>query len=116
MTSDPTSREPDFRVCTECGNQTPAEWPNCIHCGRQSVAAMAEHQEEGRERRFIDAFLTRSNPFALIIIGINAGLFLLEWLAGGMSMTAADSLVIRGFGAKSNYLINQHHEYWRLVT
>ena len=116
MSTDQTSRQPAFRVCTNCGNLTPAERPDCIYCGTMTVEAMAARQEAEREHRFLYAFVTRSNPFTLIIIGMNAGVFLLEWLAGGMGGLSADSQVLRAFGAKNNDLINQQQQYWRLVT
>jgi membrane associated rhomboid family serine protease len=81
-----------------------------------TVEAMAAHQEAEREHRFLNALITRSNPFTMIIIGINAGVFLLEWLAGGMGGLSADQQVLRAFGAKNNDLISQQHQYWRLVT
>ncbi|MEN3335815.1 MAG: rhomboid protease GluP [Blastocatellia bacterium] len=116
MSTDQTSREPAFRVCTNCGNLTPAEQPACNYCGTMTVEAMAAHQEAEREHRFLGALIARSNPFTMIIIGINAAVFLLEWLAGGMGGLSADSQVLRAFGAKNNELINQQHQYWRLVT
>jgi membrane associated rhomboid family serine protease len=116
MTTDQTSRDPAFRVCPNCGNLTPAGRPDCLYCGAMTVEAMAERQEAEREHRFLSALFTRSNPFVLIIIGINAGVFLLEWLAGGMGGLSADPQVIRAFGAKNNDLINNQHQYWRLVT
>lgn len=116
MTTDHPPREKAFRACTNCGNLTPAERPDCLYCGNMTVEAMAAHQEAEREHRFLAALFTRSNPLALMIIGINAGVFLLEWLAGGMGGLSADLQVIRAFGAKNNELINQQHEYWRLVT
>jgi membrane associated rhomboid family serine protease len=116
MTTDQTSREPAFRVCTNCGNLTPAERPDCIYCGTMTVEAMAAHQEAEREHRFLSTLITRSNPFTMLIIGINAGVFLLEWLAGGMGGLSADQQVLRAFGGKVNDLISQQHQYWRLVT
>ncbi len=116
MTTDQTSREPAFRVCTNCGRLTPAERPDCAYCGTMSVEALAERQEAEREHRFLYALFMRSNPFVMIIIGVNAGVFLLEWMAGGMGGLSADPEVIRAFGAKDNALINQQHQYWRLVT
>src|SRR5436853_445987 len=115
MSTDQTSRQPAFRVCANCGNLTPAERPDCIYCGTMTVEAMAARQEAEREHRFLYAFVTRSNPFTLIIIGMNAGVFLLEWLAGGMGGLSADLQVLRAFGAKNNDLINQQHQYWRLI-
>jgi rhomboid protease GluP len=38
------------------------------------------------------------------------------WLAGGMSLTAANHEVLEGFGAKVNSLIDGQQQYWRLVT
>jgi membrane associated rhomboid family serine protease len=116
MTTDQTSREPAFRVCTNCGRLTPAERPDCTYCGTMSVEALSERQEAEREHRFLYALFTRSHPFVMIIIGVNAGVFFLEWLAGGMGGLIADPQVIRAFGAKDNALINQQHQYWRLVT
>lgn len=52
----------------------------------------------------------------MIFIGINVGVFVLMCLAGGFSVTSVDPEVLRGFGAKQNDLIVQHHEYWRLIT
>ena len=52
----------------------------------------------------------------MILIGINLGVFVLEWLAGGMGAMSADLTVLREFGAKHNALIVQQHQYWRLVT
>ena len=116
MTSDQPPSQSAFRVCPNCGRLTPAEPPDCAYCGAVTAAALAERQEAERERRFLHALFTRSNPFAMVIIGINAGVFLLEWLAGGMSGLSADAQVIRAFGAKNNPLINQQHQYWRLVS
>lgn len=116
MTTEQTPHTPAFRACPNCGNLTPAERPDCIYCGAMSVEAMAARQEQEREHRFLYALVARTNPFALMIIGINAGVFLLEWLAGGMSGMSADSTVLRAFGAKHNELIREQHQYWRLVT
>jgi membrane associated rhomboid family serine protease len=116
MSNEPAPHQHAFRVCPSCGNLTPAERPDCAYCGAMSVEAMAARQEAEREHHFISALFTRSHPFALIIIGINAGVFLLEWLAGGMGSIGVDPEVIRAFGAKNNELIQQQHQYWRLVT
>ena len=116
MSNEPATHQQAFRVCPNCGRLTPAERPDCLYCGAVSAEEVAARQESERERRFIGALFTRSHPFTLIIIGINAGVFFLEWLAGGMSGLGADPQVIRAFGAKSNQLIQQQHQYWRLVT
>lgn len=116
MTNQQAANQSAFRACPNCGNLTPADHPACAYCGAVSVEAMAARQEAERERRFVGALFARSNPFSMVLIGMNAAVFLLEWLAGGMTALGADSLVIRAFGAKNNELIRQHHEYWRLIT
>lgn len=60
--------------------------------------------------------MTRSNPFTFLFIGMNVGVFVLMWLAGGMSAMEADERVLVGFGAKVNRLIAEEGQYWRLVT
>jgi rhomboid protease GluP len=42
--------------------------------------------------------------------------FLLMWMAGGMSAIGADDQVLKGFGAKVNKLIDERHQYWRFIT
>ncbi len=77
---------------------------------------MAAKQEEVKMQSFARALFSRSNPLTYLFIGINLGVFFLMWLAGGMGAMATDHNVLIGFGAKVNSLINQNHEYWRLVT
>ncbi len=60
--------------------------------------------------------MTRSNPFTFLFIGMNVAVFVLMWLAGGMSAMEADERVLVGFGAKVNRLIAEEGQYWRLVT
>jgi membrane associated rhomboid family serine protease len=52
----------------------------------------------------------------MIFIGINIAVFLLMWMAGGMSAMGTDDEVLIGFGAKVNQLIDERHQYWRFVT
>ncbi len=116
MTLEKIRNEPAFRDCPACGNPTPAERPDCTYCGHKSVEAIVAEQEAARANRFINAVFSRSNPFTMIFIGINLGIFALEWLAGGMSTMSADIMVLRAMGAKDNMLINTGHEYWRFIT
>lgn len=64
----------------------------------------------------MQALFTRSNPFTMIFIGINVGVFALMCMAGGFSVTSSDPAVLIGFGAKENSLIAGQHQYWRLIT
>jgi membrane associated rhomboid family serine protease len=105
-----------FRVCPHCGNSTPASSATCEHCGVVSGQAAAAAQEAAIEYHFLRAVFTRSSQFTMILIGMNLGVFVLEWLAGGMGTMSADHSVLIGFGAKQNSLITQQHQYWRLVT
>jgi len=73
-------------------------------------------REAATEYRFLSALFTRSNPFTMIFIGVNVGVFVLMCLAGGFAVTSVDPEVLRGFGAKQNNLIAEQHEYWRLIT
>ncbi|MEW6212397.1 MAG: rhomboid family intramembrane serine protease, partial [Acidobacteriota bacterium] len=86
----------------------------CAHCGAQAVSEAV--YEESREESFVRAIVARPTRLTYLFIGINLGLFALTWLAGGMSMTAANHFALVAFGAKENLLIAKEGEYWRLVT
>ena len=105
-----------FRTCPGCNQRTPAASPQCVHCGLGSIEAVAAEYKVASERRFLQALFSRANPFTMIFIGINAGVFVLMCLAGGFAVTAPDSAVLIGFGAKQNNLIAEQHQYWRLIT
>lgn len=103
-----------LRVCQHCGAPTPASAPACARCG--AVSADIVTSDAATEYRFFQAVFTRSNQVTMILIGVNLGVFFLEWLAGGMGPMAADPSVLIAFGAKQNALIAEQHQYWRLVT
>ncbi|HEX5735139.1 MAG TPA: rhomboid family intramembrane serine protease [Blastocatellia bacterium] len=106
----------EFRVCPRCGRATPADNPECVECGLRADELIAQAREEARTRRFINALIDRSNPFTYLFIGVNLGMFLLLWLAGGMDLMAADQRALVEFGAKENTAIHEQGEYWRFVT
>ena len=116
MTLNPITDEPQFRECPACGNPIPVLSTACPHCGAQRLGPDPMPPEAAGEYRFLHALFTRSNPYTMIIVGINVGVFVLMCLAGGLSATSVDPQVLRGFGAKDNSLIAEHHEYWRLIT
>lgn len=116
MTLNPIDADPQSRQCPACGNKTPIENPQCVHCGAGSIDAVADPYKAASERRFLEALFTRPNPFTMIFIGINVGVFVLMCLAGGFAVTSVDPLVLLGFGAKQNNLIAEQHQYWRLIT
>jgi rhomboid protease GluP len=116
MTIEKTASEPRFRPCPSCGNLIPAARADCEYCGFRSAEAVVAEQEAERERHFFYALFNRSNPFAMIFIGVNLGVFLLMWMAGGMSAIGTNDEVLIGFGAKVNQLIDERHQYWRFIT
>jgi membrane associated rhomboid family serine protease len=116
MTLDPRPSKIQLRLCSICGNQTPALNAVCAYCGAVSPEAAVAAKEAATEYSFLQAVFTRSNQFTMILIGVNLGVFVLEWLGGGMGLMAADHSVLVGFGAKQNALISEQHQYWRLVT
>ena len=88
----------------------------CVYCGALTAEAEAKAREAESEYRFLRTLFTRSNPFTMIFIGINVGMFVLMGLAGGFGLTSVDPEVLRSFGAKQNTLITEQHQYWRLIT
>jgi membrane associated rhomboid family serine protease len=116
MTPDPNPGDAHLSRCSNCGNPTPALNAVCVYCGAVSPEAAKAADQAATEYRFLRAVFTRSNRFTMILIGMNLGVFALEWLAGGMGAMSADHSVLIGFGAKQNALIAEQHQYWRLVT
>jgi len=88
----------------------------CAHCGLRSAEAAPPDPIVERDQEFIRALIHRSTPFTYLFIGITVGVFALMALHGGMGVMSANPRALIGFGAKDNLLIDQDHEYWRLVT
>jgi len=116
MTLNPIDNESRLRTCPACANLTPADADACVYCGALTAEAEQKAHEAASEYRFLRALFTRSNPFTMIFIGINVGVFVLMGLAGGFALTSVNPEVLIGFGAKQNSLISQQHQYWRLIT
>ncbi|HXG67033.1 MAG TPA: rhomboid family intramembrane serine protease, partial [Blastocatellia bacterium] len=113
---DQAANQSDIRVCAGCGRLIPADAPECAYCGARSEKVEEALREATLQERFARAIFKRSSPFTYLFIGINLGVFILMWLAGGMGAMSANPEVIVGFGAKENDLINNQQQYWRLVT
>lgn len=117
MTLNPITSNRQFRDCPACGNPTPVAAAACAHCGaRDPEASLVAREAASSEYSFLSALFTRPNPFTMIFIGVNAGVFVLMCLAGGFAVTSVDPEVLRGFGAKQNELIAEQNQYWRLIT
>ena len=110
------TNQPGFRSCPGCGNLTPADNADCVHCGFRSLASVVAERERVNTVNFVRALFTRASPFTFVFVGLNLGVFVLMWMSGGMSLMAADDAALIGFGAKFNPLIDEQHQYWRLVT
>ena len=95
---------------------TPADNPDCVHCGFRSLASVIAERERVKTVNFVKALFTRASPFTFIFVGLNLGVFFLMWMSGGMTFTSANESVLIGFGSKVNPLIDEQHQYWRLVT
>lgn len=69
--------------------------------------------------RFARAILDRPHKFTIILLMVNLFVFLLMWQSSGLtseSLGAFPDTVLVAYGAKLNYLINEHHQWWRFVT
>ncbi|HZS03992.1 MAG TPA: rhomboid family intramembrane serine protease [Blastocatellia bacterium] len=109
-----------FRACQQCGQLTPAESPECAHCGARSLLSVADVTQARSEERFIRAFLARATPVTYAIFGFNLAVFLLMSLLTVYPLErqlvyGADPLTLVAFGAKTNALLHQG-EWFRLVT
>lgn len=116
MTFNLFANERQLKSCPACGNPTPVDTPACVQCGAPYPEAEKAAREAATDFSFLSALFTRPNPFTMIFIGINVGVFVLMGLAGGFALTSVDPEVLRGFGAKQNELIAADHQYWRLIT
>ena len=108
--------QPGLRSCPNCGNATPADNPDCVHCGFRSLASVRAERERADTINFVKALFTRASPFTFIFVGLNVGVFFLMWMSGGATLLSGSDDVVVAFGAKVNSYIDQQHQYWRLVT
>jgi rhomboid protease GluP len=108
-------------VCRNCGALIGAGETSCHVCGAPLVQAprsgsLSERYAIGYAR----AVLSRPYLFTIVFLVLNFFIFLLMWAASGMTYSALLGVfpqnVLFAFGAKTNYLIRDNHEYWRLIT
>jgi len=117
-------------VCRNCGALVGAGESTCAMCGvpaggaQQEQQQQQERQQQQRTRarsladpetmRFARAVLTRPSTFTFVFLAVNVFIFLLMNAAapGG----SENHEVLRAYGAKYNSRINEHGEWWRLVT
>lgn len=116
----PTIPARAFRQCARCQQPTPAQLPQCVHCGARSLQAVAGVQETQRDERFIRSFFARATPITQAILLFNIFIYVLMAAAAGHHffrhlLVPADRLTLLAFGAKTNELLHRG-EYFRLVT
>jgi len=117
-----TATPTNFRRCPQCGQPTPNQLPECIHCGTRSLPFMVQTDQARAEERFIRAFISRGTPLTYAILIFNLIVYVLMAVAadGGvvsnlLSISGVDMGTLIAFGAKTNELIHQG-EWFRLVT
>ena len=96
MTLNPITGEPQLRECPACGNSTPAASPTCAFCGALFAEADLAARETAKEDRFLRALFTRSNPFTMIFIGVNVGVFVLIGNGVGVRRSGVGTSVFVG--------------------
>jgi rhomboid protease GluP len=117
-------------MCRSCGAIVGAGQPQCAVCGAPSTGQLAANQPassqpplrpQDRETiRFARAVLARPYKFTVIFLVANLFVFLLMWESSRMDSQALwpgfHESVLLTYGAKMNYLIAQHHQWWRFIT
>jgi rhomboid protease GluP len=110
-------------MCRNCGAIVGAGETVCPQCGvpLSGAAANAEMRRPVYDReamRFARAVLTRPNNFTILFLVANLFVFLLMWSSSGLhgsALWAFPNLVLDGYGAKLNRLIDVG-QWWRFVT
>jgi rhomboid protease GluP len=111
-------------MCRSCGAIVGAGEPQCAVCGTPTAGQPSPPEPlrpQDREAvRFARAILARPYKFTVILLVANLFVFLLMWESSGMASQALfpgfSETVLATYGAKLNYLIGQHHQWWRFVT
>jgi rhomboid protease GluP len=110
-----------FRLCERCGMPTPALVPECVNCGARSLQAVVANDMARAEQRFAQAYFSRATPLTYGILGLNILIYLfMTYVAGGNLFEnlvyGVDSATLVAFGAKTNALLWERGEWFRLVT
>jgi rhomboid protease GluP len=113
-------------MCRSCGAIVGAGQPQCAVCGAATANQPASSQKELRPQdretiRFARAVFARPYKFTVIFLVANLFVFLLMWESSKMNSQALwwpgfSEPVLLAYGAKMNYLIALHHQWWRFIT
>lgn|GEM_PF-212236 len=111
----------DFRICPNCGQPTPSQLPDCVHCGARSLQSVVYTDQARAEERFARAFFSRPAPLTYVILIFNLIVYGLMAVAAGGEVAArliygVDPVTLVAFGAKTNRLLADQHQWFRLVT
>ncbi|MBX3278628.1 MAG: rhomboid family intramembrane serine protease [Acidobacteria bacterium] len=123
MGNEPIEIDPQrrFRECRRCGRPTPAHVPDCVNCGARSLQAVVESDLERADERFARAYFSRRSPFTYFILGLNIVIYILMTASSGGNFAdhfvyGVDPATLIAFGAKTNELLWDQREWFRLVT
>jgi rhomboid protease GluP len=109
-------------ICRNCSALVGAAETSCHVCGAPvtPVAAPAIPLHERYAISYARAVLSRPYIFTIVFLIANLFVFMLMWESSDMSSSvlwgAFPEPVLLAYGAKTNYLIRHHHEWWRFVT
>jgi membrane associated rhomboid family serine protease len=116
-------------MCRNCGALIGTDETVCSLCGapKESQTSSATPQAQARQQpvhdhetvRFARAILSRPYIFTIVFLVANIFVFLLMWSSSGLnsaSLWEPPQHVLIAYGAKLNYLVREHHEWWRFVT
>jgi rhomboid protease GluP len=109
-------------LCRNCGAIVGAGQQECAVCGAsvtQTSTRRSSAAPDNETLRFARAVLDRPYKFTIILLIANLFVFLLMWQSSGLTSQALWEFpepVLLAYGAKLNSLINQQHQWWRLVT
>lgn len=113
-------------MCRNCGALVGANESSCSLCGAAQTSpatpqhhARMPHAHDGETIRFARAILSRPYIFTIIFLVANIFVFMLMWSSSGLnSVTLWEPPypVLLAYGAKLNFLVREHNEWWRFIT
>jgi rhomboid protease GluP len=110
-------------MCRNCGSIVGGDQPQCAVCGthvRSSADPSRDRTARDNETvRFARAVLNRPYKFTIALLVANLFVFILMWQSSGMTFSVLNFFpyeVLVAYGAKVNYLIREHQQWWRFVT
>jgi rhomboid protease GluP len=110
-------------MCRSCGLIVGGGQQQCAVCGTK-VNSSADPSKKNTARdnetmRFARAVLNRPYKFTIALLITNLFVFILMWQSSGMTFSVLNFFpyeVLVAYGAKVNYLIREHQQWWRFVT